>query len=107
MEMAAARRPSPTSIEAVVDWLRNGNAYMEHPDGQAGTDEAADAVRTLAAERDRLQAEVARLREALEEIEQSGRQHGAPPLEEYTDGDGHSRCIWVARRALADREPAP
>jgi len=41
---------TPTELAALSDlsdlraWLRDGNAYMEHPDGQDGTDTAVEAL---------------------------------------------------------------
>jgi 3-oxoacyl-(acyl-carrier-protein) synthase len=64
-------------------------------------------LRAYAADRDRLQAEVARLREALGHATEAISQcdcimtHGTPG--EYNP----KREFWIARRALADREPAP
>jgi hypothetical protein len=71
-------------------------------------EEMTRAVRTLMAERDRLQAEVERLREALEESEPCR-------IVEY---DGAFKCLEHGRTwgaisdpdepcALADREPTP
>lgn len=33
-----------SELSDLREWLRNGNAYMEHPDGQEGTDNAVDAL---------------------------------------------------------------
>lgn len=46
--------------------------------------------------------EASALREALEEIERSGRISAEHPNEDFTSGERHSDCIWIARRALED-----
>lgn len=37
-------------LTALREWLRNGNAYLEHPDGQEGTDDAVDALDWIVSE---------------------------------------------------------
>ena len=62
--------PQPTN-EAVMTarlirlrtWLRCGNAYMEHPDGQDFTEEAADAIDAMLARLAAIEQDARRWRE--------------------------------------------
>lgn len=92
-------------LDAMVRRLRLWGRQMRAEDGREGgatfPDQVADALETLRRERD----EVARLREALEEIsegEDRGRHDGKPesgPLEDW-------RSQLIARRALNGGEDA-
>jgi hypothetical protein len=60
--------------------------------------DALDHIEYLQAENDKLKAENERLREGLMEIANSAGIDACG----YTTGEGHSDCIWKARKALKE-----
>jgi hypothetical protein len=49
-------------------WLRTGTAYMEHPDGQEGTDNAVDALDAVMDHLIQLEREVVRRNEEARQL---------------------------------------